>query len=36
MSNLDEKIDTAKERIRELEILIQHCKDADKNQTNTI
>ena len=35
MSNLDEKIDTAKERIRELEILIQHWKDADKNQTNT-
>ena len=35
MSNLDEKIDTAKERIRELEILIQHWKDAVKNQTNT-
>ena len=35
MSNLDEKIDTAKERIRELEILIQHWKDAAKNQTNT-
>tara|TARA_B100000287_G_scaffold392812_1_gene405518 strand:+ start:442 stop:552 length:111 start_codon:yes stop_codon:yes gene_type:complete len=35
MSNLEEKIDTAKERIRELEILIQHWQDAVKNQTNT-
>ena len=35
MSNLDVKIDTAKERIKELEILIRYWGKAAKKQTNT-
>jgi len=33
-SNLDEKIDTANVRIKELQILIERWKDALKNQSN--
>ena len=33
-SSLNEKIDTAKMRIKELEILIEQWKDALKNQSN--
>ena len=34
-NNLEEKIDTANSRIKELQILIEHWKDALKNQSNT-
>jgi len=33
-NNLEEKIDTANVRIKELQILIEHWKDALKNQSN--
>ena len=33
-NNLEEKIDTAKVRIKELQILIEHWRDALKNQSN--
>ena len=33
-NSLNEKIDTAKMRIKELEILIEQWKDALKNQSN--
>jgi len=32
--NLDEKIVTANDRIKELQILIEHWKNALKNQSN--
>jgi len=34
-NSLNEKIDTAKMRIKELEILIEQWKDALKNTSNT-
>ena len=34
-NNIEEKIDTAKSRIKELQILIEHWKDALKNTSNT-
>ena len=33
-NSLNEKIDTAKVRIKELQILIEHWKDALKNHSN--
>jgi hypothetical protein len=33
-NNLEEKIDTAKVRIKELQILIEHWRDALKNHSN--
>ena len=33
-NSLNEKIDTANVRIKELEILIEHWRDALKNQSN--
>jgi len=33
-NNLEEKIDTANVRIKELQILIEHWNDALKNQSN--
>ena len=34
-NNLEEKIDTANDRIKELQILIEHWKDALKKQSTT-
>ena len=34
MTQLDEKIETAESRIKELRILIQHWKEQNKNKTD--
>jgi len=34
-NSLSEKIDVARERVKELEILIEHWRDALKNTSNT-